>query len=492
MYRLVLYYLIGLLAAALALSVAGLLFDPYALLFSTAFLLGVAAIANAAFARAFGVAPNSESVYISALILALIITPIGSLNDLWFLGWSAVLAMAAKYMLAIRRKHIFNPVALAVALTALTIDQSASWWIGSAIMLPFVLVGGLLLVRKLRRLDLVASFLITVMLTVLGLSLLGGQSPGAAAWQTLASSPLIFFAGVILTEPLTMPPTRAGQRWYALIVGVLFAPQVHLGGWYATPEIAILVGNLFAYLISPKARLALRLKKRVQIAPDIMDFVFEPAQRLKFAPGQYMEWTLGHRDADSRGNRRYFTLASAPSEDQLRIGVKFAPDGSSFKRALRELAPGQEIMAGQLAGDFTLPRNPQQRCVFLAGGVGITPFRSMIKHLLDTGERRPITLIYVNRTAADIIYRDVLDAAQKRLGIRTIYTLTDARAVPPLWDGQVGYVDAQFIQRAIPDYQRCRFYISGPKGMVDSFRATLADLQVSPRQIKVDFFAGLA
>ena len=92
---------------------------------------------------------NVESTYISALILALIITPLQSYNDLWFLGWAAVLAMASKYILGIKGKHLFNPVAFAVALTYFTINQSASWWVGNATMLPFVLVGGLLVVRKI-------------------------------------------------------------------------------------------------------------------------------------------------------------------------------------------------------------------------------------------------------------------------------------------------------------------------------------------------------
>jgi Na+-transporting NADH:ubiquinone oxidoreductase subunit NqrB len=167
MYRLALYYLVLLLAAALALSVGGVLpYDPYALLFSIGFLVAAYGITNTLFAKTFDVSANAESAYISALILALIITPIRWYHDLWFLGWSAVLAMASKYILAINRKHLFNPVALAVALTALTINQTASWWVGSAPMLPFVLVGGILVVRKLRRLDLVAWCLFAALATV--------------------------------------------------------------------------------------------------------------------------------------------------------------------------------------------------------------------------------------------------------------------------------------------------------------------------------------
>src|SRR5689334_3979379 len=151
-YRVVLYYLAFLVIAAVALSFAGVLpYDPYALLFSTAFFIVVCWITNVVFARTFRVPANVESVYISALILVLIVDPLSTVHDLTFMGWMAVLAMASKYILTINRKHIFNPVALAVTVTALTINQSASWWVGTAAMMPFVLVGGLLVVRKIRR-----------------------------------------------------------------------------------------------------------------------------------------------------------------------------------------------------------------------------------------------------------------------------------------------------------------------------------------------------
>jgi Na+-transporting NADH:ubiquinone oxidoreductase subunit NqrB len=277
MYRLMLYYLMFLLGVALVLSAGGVLpYDPFALLFTIGFLLAASTITNAIFSRIFDVPANTDSVYISALILALIITPIASLHDLWFLGWAAVWAMASKYILAIRRQHLFNPVALAVALTALTINQTASWWIGTAPMLPFVLIGGLLIVRKIRRFDLIASFVLAVCATGVLASLLNRENVIASVQRTLLFSPTLFFAFVILTEPLTTPPTRGLQLVYGMLVGILFTPQFHIGALYTTPEIAILISNLFSYLVSPKTKLVLQLKEKVRIAPDIYDFVFVP------------------------------------------------------------------------------------------------------------------------------------------------------------------------------------------------------------------------
>ncbi len=493
MYRLMLYYLIMLLSVAVIMSFAGTLpYDPWALLFTIGFEIAACAVVNAIFAKTFGVPANAESTYISALILALIITPIQSTQDLWFLGWAAVWAMASKYILAINKKHLFNPVAFAVALTYFTINQSASWWVGDAAMLPFVLVGGLLLVRKIRKFGMVLSFIAAALAAIVFFSVFDGTGVGVAVQRTLVYSPLLFFACIILTEPFTTPPTRPLQIVYGALVGVLFVPQIHIRAFYITPEIAILIGNLFSYLVSPKRTLVLRLKEKVQIAPDIYDFIFVPKRKLAFAPGQYMAWTLGHHDPDSRGNRRYFTLASSPTEDTLRVGVKYAPRGSSFKQALLALDGNQEIVAAQVAGDFVLPTDPRQKCVFIAGGIGVTPFRSMIKFLLDTHQRRPIVLFYANRSAQEIVYKDVFDQAQRELGIKTIYTITDERTLPPFWKGRVGRITPQMIQAEVPDYLRCMFYISGPQSMVNSFQTILAQLGVSESRIKTDFFAGLA
>jgi ferredoxin-NADP reductase/Na+-translocating ferredoxin:NAD+ oxidoreductase RnfD subunit len=493
MYRLVLYTLIILLGVALVFSFAGILpYDPFALLLSVALLVALSWLTNTIFAKVFGVPTNVESAYITALILALIIDPLSGPGDFWFIVWAAVLAMASKYIVAIKGKHLFNPAAFAVALTALAVGRTASWWIGSAPMLPFVLLGGLLIVRKLRRVDLVMSFLLTSLAAVVIFTVLGGGGLGLAMQNILLYSPLFFFATIILTEPLTTPPTTRLQVAYGALVGILFIPQFHLGSLYLTPELAILFGNIFSYLVSPKAKLILSLKDRVQVAPGIYDFIFVPNQILAFEPGQYMEWTLGHQDPDNRGNRRYFTLASSPTERLLRVGVKFYQNSSSFKQSLLRMRRGSEIVASQLAGDFVLPRDPRQPCVFIAGGIGITPFRSMITFLLDTRQPRPITLFYANKTVDEIAYKDVFDRAWQELGIRTFYTLTNRRSVPPDWNGMVGRITPEMIVSQVSDYKNCIFYLSGPNAMVDSFKRTLRAMGVRSSHIKADFFPGLS
>lgn len=493
MYRLVLYYLLMLLAAAVIFSFAGVLsYNPYALLFSTAFLLAVSAAANSIFAHTFGVPANTESVYITALILALIISPINGYADLWFLGWAAVLAMASKYIVAFRGKHLFNPAAFAVAVTYFTINQSASWWVGTAQMLPFVLVGGLLMVRKLRRFDLVWSFLLTVLLFTLAAAVFTGTALLQSFTSLMLYTPFLFFAFVMLTEPLTTPPTHRLRIVYGAFVGLLFTPNFHIGSFYMTPELALVIGNIFSYLVSPKAKLVLHLKGKRQIAPNAYEFLFNPSRQLAFEPGQYMEWTLGHEEPDSRGNRRYFTLASAPTEPDLRLGVRFSNPSSSFKEAMLSMDRNTEIVAAQVAGDFVLPKDPNQKCIFIAGGIGVTPFRSMIKYLLDTHQRRSVVMFYASHTVDDIVYKDVFDQAERALGLRTIYTVSDRTRMPKGWVGFEGYITVGMIQTYAPWYREATFYISGPVGMVDAFQDMLHQMSIPDAHIKTDYFSGLA
>jgi ferredoxin-NADP reductase/Na+-translocating ferredoxin:NAD+ oxidoreductase RnfD subunit len=491
MYRLVLYYLVVLVLAACVYGFFGLLpYDPTATAFSTLLILLVCYASNWVFAKTFKAATNIESFIITALILALIISPVKASDHIGvgFLVFASVWAMASKYIFAIGKKHLFNPAAFAVALTALTINQPATWWVGGNLyLLPIVVVGGLLVVRKIQRFDLVLSFAAAAIIATVATSSSNFLTP---LTQTFLHSSFFFLAFVMLTEPLTTPPNRWLRIVYGAFVGVLFAPNVHIGTFYMTPELALLAGNVFSYIVSPKGRYMLTLVGIEQASTDVYDFVFAPDRRFKFKPGQYLEWTLSHRYPDNRGNRRYFTIASAPADPNVRLGVKFYNPSSTFKRALAGMKVGNTISVSHLAGGFVLPRNKDKKLVFIAGGIGITPFRSMIEHLLYTKEKRNIVLFYANKTEADVAYKPLLDKAQAELGIKTIYALSGQKDPPA---GMLsGSIDEKLIAKEVPNFREYTFYISGPHSMVDSFKKTLVDIGVSRFKIKSDFFPGFA
>ena len=148
-----------------------------------------------------------------------------------------------------------------------------------------------------------------------------------------------------------------------------------------------------------------------------------------------------------------------------------------------------EIVAMSVAGEFTLPQDDGSTpCVFIAGGIGVTPFRSMIQYMLDKKLSRPITLLYSNKTADDIAFKSVFDEAALAGWLKAVYTITES--APYGWKGKIGYVTADMIREAVPQYKESLFYISGPKPMVGAFQKMLDEMGVPSDHIKTDFFPG--
>ncbi len=573
MYKLVQFGLIAIALYALGLSIGTKLgfgdfaFTPVSLISSLIVLFIVSYGTNILFGKIFRAPLNSESSVITALILFFIMPPAGVFaplpESLTILAIVGLIAMASKYVLAIHKKHIFNPAAISAFLTGLMFSAGhASWWIGSFALLVPTAILGFLIVRKIHRARLFFAFIFASVITLIISSIVNGTlfqtvSTGAAGVsmsyseaiplflkQLLFSWPLVFFATIMLTEPLTTPPTKKEQAIYGVIVGVIFGFPLHIGSIYMSPELALIIGNIYVYFVSPKQRLVLMLTKKVEVASNIFHFYFSPISSgrhaiahttspLKFSPGQYIEWTLPHEHPDMRGNRRYFTIASSPTETEVAIGVKIIPEhaavssstpaatnasptttsnttapvtkpmhSSSFKHELlhlRERDPKSVIVASQVAGDFTLPTNQNTPLVFIAGGIGVTPFRSMIKFLLDTNQKRDIVLFYACLSDREFAYTDIFTEAAK-VGVKFVPIITIKENVPtnwthgPLqgkpWEGYAGYLNKDAIEKYVPDFKSRTYYLSGPSAMVDSYTALLKTLGIGKKNIKTDYFPG--
>lgn len=451
----------------------------------------VSFLANLFFSKLFNAVTNFESVFITALILTLIIPVKFPLNLMYMIGASGI-AMASKYLLTVEKRHLFNPAAVSVAaISLLSPEHTATWWIGTPSMLPFVLIGGLLLVRKAQRESLVFSFIVAYIIAITLGSLInhGSITTLFSTWQlSVFHSAVFFFAFVMLTEPLTSPATENKQTYYSYLVAILYSTPV-LRVFNFTPELALCIGNVFSYIISPNFRQYLPLLWKKQVSPDTYVFAFRPQTPIKFRPGQYLEWTLPHKNMDSRGNRRYFSISSSPTEEDLMMTVKFYNPSSSYKKELISMTEGKQIVAAQLAGDFVLPKDLSKPLVFIAGGVGIAPFRSMIQYILDKNLSVNIVLLYTNRTVEDILFSDIFERARQN-GVATIYNLTDSNSVPPNWMGTTGYITSDIIRQKIPDFALRKFYLSGPQLMVQRFEQTLKDTGVKRKNIITDFFPG--
>ena len=489
MYRLMVYGLAALLFAGVAASLTDrLAFSAEALLASSAVIIATCFIADRTLPVLWDAASNKDSSLITALILCCIMPPETNVHDLALLALTGLLAIASKYILAYRYKHLFNPAAIAAVILGLTGWLPATWWIGSPAMIPATVIFGLIMLRKLRHFQLFFSFLAASLVIALFLGVLHHLSIGYTFSTLFKSSPLIFLGTVMLTEPATTPPRLWQQSIYGLIVGGLFTSQLRFGIVSATPELSLIVGNVYAYTVSPKYKLRLRLTERRQLAPQIYDLSFAGAKRLQFEPGQYLAWTLPQTRSDSRGNRRVFSIASATNEDEVHFAVKVPPSGSSFKQALLALEPGQSITAGHLAGDFVLPKRLNQKLVFIAGGIGITPFVSMIKTMIKTGQSRDITLLYLVADPADYCYVDVWQQAEK-LGLHVIPILTGENGRKN-WPGLTGRLTYEMLRTQIPDYAERRYYISGPNALVESYSALLRQRGIKRHNIVTDHFSG--
>ena len=492
MYRLVLYYVAGLMAVAFLGSFVSLApVDPAQLAFSAVIITATCWVTNKAFALIYRVPVNVESVYITAFILVLLMPPPGSADHAAILGLvvASVAAIASKFLISVRRKHVFNPVAVGAVAAAYLVGQPATWWVdGNLLLLACVLAGGLLVVRKVQRFDMVGAYVLANVVVTLATT--PPDMYGDALRFSVIYSPLLFAGFAMLTEPLTAPQEKWPRLAYGIIVGALSSPNAHVGSFYLTPEVAFLAGNLFAFAVAPRGRFMLVLQRIEKTASGSYDFVFRSDRKIRFSPGQYLNWTLPVPAPDSRGNRRPFTIASSPGEDEVRLGVKFHPRPSTFKRALAQLRPGDSIFADQVSGGFTLPDRREEKLVFIAGGIGVTPFRSMIQHMLDHNERRSVVVLYGNNRADEISYSDVLDRAHARLGVRTVYALAEADERVRVH--HIGFMNRELIEREVPDYKERTFYISGPHAMVTHHRGMLRELGVRRSQIKVDYFPGFA
>lgn len=483
MYRLMLYYLIVLVLGSALFGSFELL--PYGfkdLLFSCLIALGVGLLANYLFAKIFKAQTNIESVFITGLILVLIM-PVGFPNNSSFLALASFTAMASKYLLTFNKRHIFNPAAISAVLMSIFFGYAASWWVGSLVMFPLIALGGLLVLRKTQKEKMAAVF-ITAFLFIVGVfSFFSNSSIQTVllTWQTsIFESSLLFFMFVMLIEPLTSPTTKNPQIYFALIISFIYAAtQTGIINLVISPEVILVMGNAFAFLFYPNYRLILNLKNKLKLSKDTYSFIFEKQNNFNFLPGQYMEWTLPHKKADARGYRRYFSLSSSPTEDEIAITVKFYENSSTYKKKLLNFDNKKNIIASYVSGDFVLPKNLSMPLVFVAGGVGITPFRSMIKYIVDKNFNVDIVLIYINKTKKEILFLSLFKKAKEN-GVKTIYFLTE----------QKGHLNKEEIQKIVPDFEKRIFYISGPQLMVRNFEKMLTDMKVSKDKIKTDFFPG--
>jgi glycine betaine catabolism B len=210
---------------------------------------------------------------------------------------------------------------------------------------------------------------------------------------------------------------------------------------------------------------------------EIYSFQFEPERPLDYIAGQFAEFTIEHPNPDAKGIRRWFTLSSSPTEPHVAITVRCEGKLSSFKQALSQLQPGDTILVSDPMGDFVLPLDTSIPLAWIAGGIGITPYRSMAQWLTDSKEQRDIKLVHCINKPADAIYSEVFNIA----GI-------SEREVIDTSDRQRPDIDKLLL--SIPDARQRLIYISGPEIMVENLRQDFMKAGFRRDDVIVDQFLG--
>ncbi|MGH7142232.1 MAG: ferredoxin--NADP reductase [Candidatus Saccharimonadales bacterium] len=218
-------------------------------------------------------------------------------------------------------------------------------------------------------------------------------------------------------------------------------------------------------------------------AGNITSFWFRPEKRITYTAGQFIELTLKHNNPDDRGEKRWFTLSSSPGDDLVSITTKLSKPGSSFKLALQNLQPGTELRMVEPMGDFVLPKNLTQPLIFIAGGIGLTPFHSMFEWLAKNHEKRSIQFIYGVRNEDEIIFQDTF----QRAGIRAIIVVNQPSEA---WGGEQGELSSELILGLVQSTDDTLVYLSGPEPMIERLANDLHSSGIKKHQFVTDFFPG--
>lgn len=224
-------------------------------------------------------------------------------------------------------------------------------------------------------------------------------------------------------------------------------------------------------------------------------FIFEKPRGFTYKAGQYMYWTLPElKYPDSRGSIRHFTLSSSPTEDFLSITIRIREE-SGYKKTLDEAQPDYEVIARGPEGVFILEdENTTLPQIMIAGGIGITPFRSMAKYAADKGLPIPIHIIYSNSIPEEIAFRKEFDELMvKNPNLKITHTVTKPEESKEPWTGFTGRINEELIRKLIPDTRHLKsgiFWLCGPPPMVSALEEVLEKLQVPQDKIKIEKFTG--
>ena len=233
-----------------------------------------------------------------------------------------------------------------------------------------------------------------------------------------------------------------------------------------------------------------KLENRSEIAERTIAFNLEKPPGFQFKPGQYLDLTLiDPPETDSQGIVRTYTIASAPYEDDLVVATRMRD--SAFKRVFARMPLGTELNFEGPMGSFTLHKNAARAAVFLAGGIGITPFRSIIRQAAKEKLPHQFYLFYCNRRPEDAPFLEELqNFSQSNSHFVFIPSMTEMKRSKRDWSGEQGFINREMLVKHFCDLNGPIYYVAGPPAMVAAMRQMLIKAGAGEDDIRTEEFAG--
>jgi ferredoxin-NADP reductase len=232
-----------------------------------------------------------------------------------------------------------------------------------------------------------------------------------------------------------------------------------------------------------------KIKEKREVAKGTLMVVFDLlGEEVDFKPGQYFWVTLLDPPyEDEKGPRRHISVVTSPNERGV-LGLCTRLRDSAFKRSLAELPVGAEVDVEEPKGNFLLPEETDQPYVFIAGGIGITVFRCMLRYIVEEQLPYRVTLVYSNRDRESAAFLDeLIELEQTNPNLKLVLTMTD----DPTWDGETRRVDSEFLKDHFGDeLQSLTYLVAGPPAMVEGVVETLQAEGVPEEQIRPARFSG--
>jgi len=233
-----------------------------------------------------------------------------------------------------------------------------------------------------------------------------------------------------------------------------------------------------------------KLTGRQPVAEGTMAFHFDKPAGFAFTPGQFVDVTLPDlTDSDAAGNTRAFSIASAPQESTLMVATRLRD--TAFKRELQRMPLGSTVRMEGPFGKLVLHADQTRPAVFLAGGIGITPFRSMVVQAALQQSPHRMVLFYSNRRPEDAPFLEELQALQQQNPRYTfVGTMTEPEKSARGWQGETGYLNAALLSKHLGNVEKPIYYVVGPPGMVGALRTMLKEARIEDSDIRTETFAG--